>query len=265
MEKPVSRSSLKPIAVLVLVFVLLSISATSISANFIQPYAAAGYESGGTWSNRLSRDDFPKYHKIQQPNLQVVEPVNDLVYDLVVDQAVNKVVDQAIDRTALALTQFASKVQTGIENQVTGVFVNDVLAYPVVQQPSGSAAFVSSQTDVVTQFSLAAQYGTIGILAHNFLAGVSFFNLLSGQDVYVVFGDGSTAHYVITDVRRFQALDPYSPYSSFIDLDTNAKYTSSEVFYEVYGNEDKLVLQTCIAAEGIDSWGRLFVIAEKIS
>jgi hypothetical protein len=36
------------------------------------------------------------------------------------------------------------------------------------------------------------------------------------------------------------------------------------VFTKIYAVKDRLVLQTCIAKDGIDSWGRLFVIAEPV-
>jgi hypothetical protein len=33
----------------------------------------------------------------------------------------------------------------------------------------------------------------------------------------------------------------------------------------IYGRRGDLVLQTCIEAQGIDTWGRLFVIAEPVA
>ena len=243
-----SRKNIKSIVVFLLVFATLFSSATVVFAKPISVTALPDYEQGGVWSNLL--DPF-----LYSP-AEVVQP------DLSVDEGAVEAQRQA---APTALQQFATTVINGNASLVSGVFVEDVMAFPVVQQPSGSAAYVSTQADVVTQFALAEKYGTIGILAHNFLAGTSFFNLSSGQDVYVVYGDGSTAHFVIKSVRRFQALQPNSAYSEFVDLDSSEHYTSSEVFYEVYGNNGMLVLQTCIAAEGVDSWGRLFVTAEKVS
>lgn len=236
------KNQTKTFVALLLVFAVFLANASTVFADSPQ-------ERGGIWSHVLSPYLYYPSGEVALPELSVGE----------------QVIDMQVDRTAQALFQFASSILNGKEDVVTGVFVNDVLAYPVIQQPSGSAAYVSTQDDVVTQFSLASQYGTVGILAHNYLAGLSFFELSSGQDVYVVYGNGETAHYVITEVRRFQALQPYSPYSEFIDLDTNAQYNSTNVFNEVYGESSRLVLQTCIAAEGVDSWGRLFVIAELVS
>ena len=245
-----SRKIYRSTIIFTLVIAVLLISAMPAAANVLDDAQnASRYEQGGIWSNVLR--PYAYY-----PNAEINLP------DTAVSEQVVPAEDALVGEKLFA---FASSLNTGNENVVAGVFADEVLAYPVIQQPSGSAAFVSTQDDVVTQFALAAQYGTVGILAHNFLAGASFFDLSSGQDLYVVYGDGETAHYVVKEIREFQALQPYSAYSEFIDLETNARYTSSSLFYEVYGQNNTLVLQTCIAANGVDSWGRLFVIAELAS
>ena len=160
---------------------------------------------------------------------------------------------------------FVTSVINGNSSQVVGIFVNDVLSLPIDQQPSSNAGYITTQENLATQFRLAAQYGSIGILAHNFLAGENFFELSEGMIVTIVYGDGSTDDYLINSIQEYQALSPYSPYSEFIDLETNQKLTATELFYHVYANENIVVLQTCIEAEGIDSWGRLFVSATLIS
>ncbi len=245
-----SRKQIKTLTAFTLVVAALLTSATTVFATPTDPYSNnTNYEQGGIWSNVLTPYFYEPFGEVALPETGASESL----------------VDVESEQATEALSQFVSSVINGSPKVVSGIFVSDLLAYPVIQQPSGSAAFVSTQEDVVTQFALAAQYGTVGILAHNYLAGLSFFNLSSGQDVYVVYGDGTTAHYVITAIRRYQALQPYSAYSEFVDLDSNTHYSSTDVFYEVYGSTDRLVLQTCIAAEGVDSWGRLFVIAELVA
>lgn len=208
----------------------------------------SGYDSGGVWGNVLALSD--------------VYPSEASLTVLVAD---TEALQTAPDFST-ALNQFVETVSTGQANVVTGVFVGDVLSLPVRQQPSGAAAFVSGEDGVATQFSMAAQYGSLGLLAHNHLAGELFFDLAAGQEVSIVYGDGTVERYVITETRHFQALSPYSPYSNFLDIDNNnANYSATELFYEVYANLDTVVFQTCIAAEGVDSWGRLFILAELIS
>lgn len=239
-----SRTRIRTITILIVTLALLGMNTTTVAASRNLPTGPAGHGNSGTWANVIDRYDYMPARKVSADTVSVI--------------------DQAVDLSVVKLMNFVSSLSVGSPDQVTGVFVNDVLAYPVVQQPSGNAGYVSTEDDVVTQFSTSSRFGTVGILAHNFLAGTAFFDLSIDQDVYVVFGNGSTDHYVIRDIRRLQALQPTSPYSTFVDLETNATYTSTDVFYDIYGNSGMLVLQTCIANEGIDSWGRLFVIAEKI-
>jgi hypothetical protein len=89
------------------------------------------------------------------------------------------------------LYNFISSVKNGHTGTLTGVYVPGVLAYPVVQQSGSDAGFVSTQPETITQFRMAAQYNSVGLLAHDFLTGVSFIQLKPGPEVVLVFGDSS--------------------------------------------------------------------------
>jgi hypothetical protein len=164
--------------------------------------------------------------------------------------------------TALpTFVEFRKSVQNGDANVLRGVYVPDVLALPITQQPAGNAGYVSSKLGEVTQFGMAAQFGNIGLLAHNHLSGSSFSQLAIGQEVRLVYGNGKVEYYVIAQIMQFQALDPNSPYSSFRDLTNNETMTAEQLFNKVYRGERHVTFQTCIASSESLSWGRLFVIA----
>jgi hypothetical protein len=112
---------------------------------------------------------------------------------------------------------------------------------------------------------MAADYGSTAFLAHNYLAGANFFQVSEGQVITLVYGDGSTADFVVQSIRRFQALSPNSTQSTFVDLENNQKLSAADLFYSMYNSDNPVVLQTCIANEGESSWGRLFVIAVPVS
>lgn len=138
-------------------------------------------------------------------------------------------------------------------------------AFPIVQQPDENPGFVSSDPDLVTQFSMASRYGTTGILAHNTLAGAKFSQIQVGQFLTLVYSDGRLEYFEVTTIESYQALSPESTTSNFISLEKPGKNLSStQLFNHVYAAGKKLVLQTCIASNGIDSWGRLFVIATPV-
>ena len=160
---------------------------------------------------------------------------------------------------------FIASVSDGQSGVVRGVYAPGVFALPVRQQPPNDPAYISAEAGVATQFASAAALGVTGLLAHNFLAGAEFFKLAEGQEVQIVNGDGTVKLYRVTSIYRFQALDPYSPYSNFVDLSTGETKSVGEVFNLVYGTGDHVTFQTCIENNGLSSWGRLFVVATPVN
>jgi len=159
-------------------------------------------------------------------------------------------------------TDFAQPVENGDVNILSGVYVPNVLALPVIQQPSGNAGYVSNKDDQATQFAMASQFGSVGLLAHNYLSGRFFSELTVGQEVRLVYGDGKVEYFVVTEILRYQALEPNSQLSSFRNLDNYEVLSAEQMFKRVYAGERHVTFQTCIAANGTVSWGRLFVVAK---
>ncbi len=158
-------------------------------------------------------------------------------------------------------SDFVRSVQSGEENVVRGVYVPNVMAYRVAQQPLDNPGFLSSKEDRVTQFRMAAGYGTVGLVAHNYLAGESFFNLEVGDEVRIVYGDSKVETFVVYEILQYQALQPNSPYSSFRNLDRDETLTVNQMFKRVFVSDGYVTFQTCIEKDGASTWGRLFVIA----
>jgi hypothetical protein len=161
------------------------------------------------------------------------------------------------------LDNFVKSVKNGQKKTVVGIYVPGVLALPVSQQPQGNAGYVTRQPNQATQFNLAANYGTVGILAHDDLAGAQFANILLDQYAIVVYGDGHEDYYLVNEIQKYQALSPTSTFSDFINLDgSHERLNASQLFSRIYSKSNRLVFQTCIDAYGDASWGRLFIIGE---
>lgn len=158
-------------------------------------------------------------------------------------------------------TDFSKTVQNGDKNALRGVYVADMMALPVVQQPSGNAGYVSNTDGEATQFRMATQFGNVGLLAHNHLSGKNFSQLTVGQEVRLIYGDGKVEYFVVAEILRYQALQPNSPYSSFSNLDKKETLAAEQMFKRVYFGDRHVTFQTCIEKDGELSWGRLFVIA----
>ena len=179
----------------------------------------------------------------------------------VISLFLNPISSLALGEAIPSFPSFSQSVQNGDASLLRGVYVPETLALPIVQQPYGNAGYVSITDGEATQFRMASQFGNIGLLAHNHLAGKSFSNLAVGQEVRLVYGDGRVEYFVITEVLHYQALQPASPYSSFRNLDSNETLSAEQMFKRVYLGDRHITFQTCIAANGDPSWGRLFVLA----
>jgi hypothetical protein len=168
-------------------------------------------------------------------------------------------------RIQAELNAFVQEVKTGHEGIPRGVFVADTLTMPIRRQPASQPGFISGEAGVATQFGLAEKYGTIGLLAHNYLAGTEFFELEEGQRVHLIYGDGDVKEFRVTEIHHYRAGQPNSPYSDFYDLDNGGEiYSAKEIFRMMYNREGDVVFQTCIADEGISTWGRIFIIATPL-
>ena len=163
------------------------------------------------------------------------------------------------------LDTFVSQVKNGQTDELRGVYIPEILAARVVQQPTGNNEFVSPRQGIATQFGLASQLGATGLLAHNYLAGESFSLLEEGQKFYLIYGNGRTSAFVVTEILNYRALEPTSSSSDFVDLENGSLLTASELFSKVYNRPGQVIFQTCISNEGNPAWERLFVIAEPYS
>jgi len=158
--------------------------------------------------------------------------------------------------------RFVEQVKNGNAEQVVGVYVENILSLRVIQQPPDDPNYVSNIKGVATQFALAYTIaGNIGLLAHNYLSGALFFHIKNGDLAQIVYGDGRVEEYEVTDYHEYQALTPNSPTSDFLDLTTGEQLSANDLFTRVYTGEHRLVFQTCINQDNIDTWGRLFVLS----
>jgi hypothetical protein len=131
--------------------------------------------------------------------------------------------------------------------------------FTVVGQ-NGDAAYVSPRANTVTQFEAAYEIGgALVFLAHN----ESRFAELTPGDTINVWYDGGEVDYAVTEVSRWQAVDPRSVTTDLINLDTGERLDTAQFFERYFMGADKLALQTCITRDGDPAWGRLVVSGKK--
>ena len=172
----------------------------------------------------------------------------------------NEYTDETL--TDKALSRFIVSHLDLTDHSLCGVYVKDKMLLPVFQQPEGNAAYVSPKRNAITEFSLAREFGSVGLLAHNDLSGKKIAEIEQGDEIILIYADGTITEYLVKEIRIYQALSPDNPYSSFLDTSNPGnELSASEMFMQTYGQSGRLVLQTCIEQNGIKSWGRLFVIS----
>jgi len=164
-----------------------------------------------------------------------------------------------------SLDAFVEQVRNGQADEIRGIYIPEILVARIVQQPTGMDEFVSPWQNVVTQFGLASKLGSTGLLAHNYLAGERFALLQEGQQFHLIHGDGRISTFIVTEVLQYQALDPTSISSAFMDLGGQGSLTYSDLFTKIYNRPGQVVFQTCINSGDDPAWGRLFIIAEPYS
>lgn len=153
----------------------------------------------------------------------------------------------------------------GEQERLLSVQMPGQLSFTVVEQPLDNPTFVSVQPRTVTRFQLADRYGTIGLLAHNTHSGAAFNQLNIGDRIILRYKNQRYVEYQVQSIKKFQALSPNSAHSTFIDLGDGTRYSASELFMNMYGADNQLVFQTCLARNGLNNWGRLFVTAKQTS
>ncbi|HUN22984.1 MAG TPA: hypothetical protein PK299_07650 [Anaerolineales bacterium] len=151
--------------------------------------------------------------------------------------------------------------------ELTGLYIEDLLSMPIIQQENQQPNWVSGSFNTVTQYYYASLTNTIGILAHNYLAGAYFYEITENQTISIVDGLGNIQSFRVVELKRYQALSPNSPETNLMDLETGEVFEAYEIYIKYYVSqpgETKLVLQTCIENNGNGSWGRYFVVAVPV-
>lgn len=157
------------------------------------------------------------------------------------------------------LEDFASRVFNGEADTLRGVYVPDVLALPVAQQPPENPGYVSPGASTLTEFAAASKAGNVGLLAHNYLAGRLFFMLQPADLIILVYGDARAEFFAVESVHRYEVFS-----GGVYKTEAGELLNGRELFNAMYGGERHVTLQTCIAKGDDLNWGRLFVVARKI-
>ncbi|MFM8321895.1 MAG: hypothetical protein ACKOC5_13360, partial [Chloroflexota bacterium] len=94
------------------------------------------------------------------------------------------------------------------------------------------------------------------------LSGGKFYQVQVGQPLWVVYSSDHIHRYRVTEIRKYQKVDPFSLTSDLIDLTTQERLTVDQVYDHYYQGDHHVTLQTCLEGAGRSDWGLTFVVAE---
>jgi hypothetical protein len=157
-----------------------------------------------------------------------------------------------------SLIQFVDSIKNG-ENKIVGLYIDNLMAKPVVQQPQGNYEYISSEPNTITQFMLTPPT-VVGLLAHNHLAGKSFFEINLQDRVFIIEGNGRVSEYQVIEINSFQVIKT-DGVSKYLNIDSGEVLDTGQLFAKFYLGEPHITLQTCIMKDGNPAWGRLFITA----
>lgn len=164
-----------------------------------------------------------------------------------------------------SLEAFIPQVIDGQADSVRGLYIPGLIALRIVQQPDGQFDFISYEADTATQFQSPSLFGVIGLLAHNFLSGQSFFQIVPGQLLTIIYGDGQAEDFKVAEIHDYQRLTELDLHSDFQDLANNQTLSADQVFQLYYQGQRHLTLQTCLEKEGNWNWGIRMITAFPVS
>jgi hypothetical protein len=183
---------------------------------------------------------------------------------LVVNRTVTTRPSYYYEGASAELMEFVAQVYNGEANTVRGIYIQNVLALPIIQQPQGNIAFVSDDDETITEFQSASMNGVTGLLAHNYLSGALFYNIQQGDEIFIVYGNGTLRRYHVNQISQYQRLERSNLRSNFVDLSSSENLTSDQVFTRYYRGVHRVTLQTCLARNGFSNWGLQFTQARSL-
>jgi len=130
-----------------------------------------------------------------------------------------------------------------------------------VRYQGGEYGYVADMRGAVTLFQAAWEDGSLGFLAHNYLAGAAFYELRAGNLLRVTAADGSARWYLVRETMVYTAIDPGEWWTDVIDED-GMRWSQEEVYAGLYERQGWVVLQTCWGVGRYAGWW--FAVAEPV-
>jgi hypothetical protein len=163
-----------------------------------------------------------------------------------------------------SLAVFRSSVMNGTKGELTGVWVEGLLAYEVIR---GDGLSVPQDLNTASIYGWAAKRGVTAVMIHNDMGGTALYELKAGTQIAAVYGDGQVVWYVSRGITAYEA-QSYSadgfqgPFRSWDCIRCSFDYSVEDIQQAHYTGTPHLAFQTCL--EGSGRMGFIVVEADPI-
>ncbi len=150
------------------------------------------------------------------------------------------------------LEEFRQVVMNGHADQLTGIWVKDVLAFRV--QP-GLTSYAPASKDTLSIYNWAWKHGVVGMMIHDYRGGTLLYQLNPGVQIAAIYGNGGVDWYVSRGgtwyESRFGSSGGFSGPFRIWSCDTcSFDVSGRELHDRHYSGANRLAFQTCVYAEG---------------
>jgi hypothetical protein len=151
-----------------------------------------------------------------------------------------------------SLADFRQSVMTGDADQLTGIWVEDILAFRV---SAGLTTYAPNSRDTVSVYRWAWDHGVVGLLIHDYLGGVKLYQLNPGVRIAAIYGNGGTDWYLSRGGTWYEAQTYPSggfagPFRIWSCSNCGYDISVQEIRNRHYSGSHRLAFQTCAVVGG---------------
>jgi hypothetical protein len=150
------------------------------------------------------------------------------------------------------LEEFRRTVMNGRPDQLTGIWVEDILAFRVQQGLTRRAPAVKNKLSI---YKWAWQNGVVGLLIHNYSGGTQLYKLNPGVRIAAIYGNGGVDWYLSRGGTWYESRSGSSggftgPFRIWSCDTCSFDISVRELHNRHYSGDHRLAFQTCVYAEG---------------
>jgi hypothetical protein len=151
-----------------------------------------------------------------------------------------------------ALNEFRRSVTNGKSDQLTGIWVEGILAFRVL---SGTSNVAPSVRDTASIYDWADRHGVTGLLIHNYLGGTQIYQLNPGVKIAGIYGNGSIDWYVSRGGKWYETMTKSStgiagPFRNWACTDCKFNLRVRDIHRRHYTGSHHLAFQTSVEVGG---------------